>query len=183
MVWGLVTIQLICDGSKKSFVMNHCIYLLIGGICISIYANGQPSNHGNKFEQLGTMLPSPNNYRNMDGSPVPEYWQQRVDYEIECSLDEKAQRLDGKELITYYNQSPSTLQYLWLQLDENEHSAESDKHKMEGSTIQDVMSEQGLRFLEPWRELEKYGDKIHSVIDDNGDSMKYTINQTMMRVE
>jgi hypothetical protein len=149
---------------------------------MALYSHSQ-SNHGNKFEQLGTMLPTPNNYRNMDGSPGPDYWQQRVDYEIECSLDEHAQRLDGKEKITYYNQSPSTLQYLWLQLDENEHSAESDKHKMEQSTMQDIMSEQGLRYIEPWRELEKYGDKIHSVIDDNGDSLKYTINQTMMRVE
>ncbi|MBK9983618.1 MAG: M1 family metallopeptidase [Saprospiraceae bacterium] len=162
--------------------MAKYLVLLVMCLCITIGIQSQ-SNHGNKFEQLGTILPTDNNYRNMDGSPGPDYWQQRVDYDIECSLDEKEQRLDGKELITYYNQSPSTLNYLWLQLDENEHSSESDKHKMEGSTIQDVMSEQGLRYLEPWRELDKYGDKIHSVIDDNGDSLKYTINQTMMRVE
>ncbi len=162
--------------------MEKYLSLLVLCLCVIISLEGQ-SNHGNKFEQLGTTLPTANNYRNMDGSPGPDYWQQRVDYDIECSLDEKEQRLDGKELITYYNQSPSTLNYLWLQLDENEHSSESDKHKMEGSTIQDVMSEQGLRYLEPWRELDKYGDKIHSVIDDNGDSLKYSINQTMMRVE
>ena len=54
-----------------------------------------PSDHGNKFEQLGTILPTPNSYRNMDGSPGPDYWQQRVDYDIECSLDEKLQQLRG----------------------------------------------------------------------------------------
>jgi hypothetical protein len=129
------------------------------------------------------MLPTPNTYRNMDGSPGPDYWQQRVDYEIECSLDEKINRLQGIEKITYHNQSPSTLTYLWLQLDENEHSAESDKHRMESKQINDVMSEQAMRNLEPWRELDKYGDKILSIIDDNGDSLKYTINQTMMRIE
>src|SRR6187401_3862594 len=100
--------------------MYRTLLLLLVCVNSSFGVFGQPSNHGNKFEQLGTVLPSPNNYRNVDGSPGPDYWQQRVDYEIECSLDEKEQRLDGKELITYYNQSPSTLQYLWLQLDENE---------------------------------------------------------------
>lgn len=141
------------------------------------------SNHGNKFEQLGTLLPSPNTYRNMDGSPGPDYWQQRADYEIECSLDEKANRLDGKERITYYNQSPSTLHYLWLQLDENEHSAGADKHKIENSGIHPVMSEQALRYLEPWRELDKYGHKILSVHDENGDSLRYSIHKTTMRIE
>jgi hypothetical protein len=146
-------------------------------------AQNGPSNHGNKFEQLGTVLPSPNSFRNMDGSPGPEYWQQRVDYDIECALDEKINRLTGKEKITYYNNAPSTLHYLWLQLDENEHSANSDKHRMEGSGINDIMSEDALRFLEPWRELDQYGDKILSITDNNGDPMNYTIYQTMMRVE
>src|SRR5690606_38760469 len=94
--------------------------LLPAVMSTSLYGQSR-SNHGNKFEQLETLLPSPNNYRNMDGSPGPDYWQQRVDYEIECALDEKERKLSGTEKITYYNQSPSTLQYLWLQLDENEH--------------------------------------------------------------
>lgn len=148
------------------------------------YLNSQAvSNHGNKFEQLGTMLPSPNSYRNMDGSPGPEYWQQRVDYDIECSLDEKLNQLKGREKITYYNQSPSTLHYLWLQLDENEHNSSSDKHRMEGSKISDIMSENTLRNIEPWRELDQFGDRIVSITDSNGDSLKYSIYQTMMRVE
>lgn len=159
-------------------------YVFFFVLMVHVVVNGQTgSNHGNKFEQLGTLLPTPNNYRNMDGSPGPDYWQQQVDYDIECTLDEKQNRLDGTELITYHNQSPSTLQYLWLQLDENEHSAESDKHRIEQSSMKNIMSEQALRMLEPWRELEKYGHKILKVTDVNGDSLKYTINQTMMRVE
>jgi hypothetical protein len=141
------------------------------------------SNHGQKFEQLGTLLPSPNSYRNMDGSPGPDYWQQRVDYDIECSLNDQLHRLDGQEKITYYNQSPSTLQYLWLQLDENEHNSEADKHRIEGSSISDIMSENDLRQLEPWRELNQFGDRIISITDSNGDSLTYSIYQTMMRVE
>ena len=163
--------------------MRSFIFLLAVIATGSNISGQNVSNHGNKFEQLGTLLPSANNYRNMDGSPGPDYWQQRVDYDIECTLDEINNRLDGTELITYYNQSPSSLNYLWLQLDENEHSSASDKHKMEQSTMKSIMSEQALRILEPWRELDKYGHKIHSVTDENGDSLTYMIHQTMMRIE
>ena len=141
------------------------------------------STHGVKFEQLGTMLPTPNSYRNADGSPGAQYWQQRVDYDIACTLDEQKRQLSGQERITYYNQSPSTLTYLWMQLDENEHHSSSDKHKMDGRQISQVMSEQQLRMLEPWRELDQYGHKILSVTDANGDSLRYSIDQTTMRVE
>ncbi|HUR31835.1 MAG TPA: hypothetical protein VMZ69_10420, partial [Saprospiraceae bacterium] len=81
-------------------------YIFVFVLMLQVAVNGQTtSNHGNKFEQLGTLLPTPNNYRNMDGSPGPDYWQQQVDYDIECSLDEKQNRLDGTELITYHNNS------------------------------------------------------------------------------
>ena len=141
------------------------------------------SNHGNKFEQLGTILPSGNEYRGMDGAPGPKYWQQRCNYEIECTLDTDNQRLDGEELITYFNESPSTLRYLWLQLDENQHDPNSDNLSFNSSSIKSSMSEDALRQLEPWRELDKFGHKIETVTDENGGPLKYTINKTMMRVD
>ncbi len=141
------------------------------------------SNHGNKFEQLGTILPPGNDIRGMDGAPGPEYWQQRVDYDIECKLDEKEQRLDGSEMITYYNQSPHTLRFLWLQLDENQHSAESDGIRSANpSSMGEIMSAGALERLED-QERDKYGHKIHQVLDAVGKPLPYTINQTMMRVE
>lgn len=77
------------------------ILLLACSFCFA-----QPvSNHGNKFEQLGSLLPAPNPYRAAAGAPGPDYWQQRCDYDIECTLDVENLRLDGEELITYYNQS------------------------------------------------------------------------------
>lgn len=142
-----------------------------------------PSNHGNKFEQMGSMLPSPNQYRSVDGSPGPAYWQQKADYVINCSLDTKTQRLHGEETITYYNNSPQTLRYLWLQLDENEHNANTDKHRMDPSGMRAVMSGDQLRRIEAWRELEKYGHNIESVTDENGKPLPYTINMTMMRID
>lgn len=95
---------------------------------------------------MGTVLPPGNNVRGMDGAPGPEYWQQRVDYDIQCTLDEKNLRLDGSEMITYYNQSPNTLRYLWLQLDENEHSSESAGiQKANPSHMTPIMSESALK--------------------------------------
>ena len=82
--------------------------------------NNPGSNHGNKFEQLGTILPTPNVYRTASGSPGQSYWQQRADYDIEAYLDEDKRNLRGSETITYYNNSPDDLDYIWLLLDENQ---------------------------------------------------------------
>jgi hypothetical protein len=86
-------------------------------------------------------------------------------------------------MVTYYNQSPNTLTYLWLQLDENQHSTLNDNQYFDPSSIQPVMSEADLRRLETWRERTKYGVNIESVADKNGVALQYIINQTMMRVD
>ncbi len=155
-------------------------------LLVSTISFGQEENerdHGMRFEQLGSTLPSPNQYRGIDGAPGPEYWQQRADYEIDCTLDVEKQQLMGSEKITYYNQSPNTLRYIWLQLDENEHNPNVDKHRSKTTSIRKNMSERALRGLEPWRELDKFGHNIEAVTDASGKAMKYTINKTMMRVD
>ncbi len=159
------------------------LMLCLSCLTAPLFGQNPSSNHGNKFEQLGSILPSPNDYRGVDGAPGPEYWQQRADYNIDCTLDVKNQRLDGKELVTYHNNSPSTLRYLWLQLDENEHAANVDKHRMNASSIRPQMSENAMRSLEVWREQDKYGHKIQSVTTEKGEPLKYTVNQTMMRID
>ena len=63
------------------------------------------SNHANKFEQLGTVLPQANNMRGIDGAPGPDYWQQQVNYSIKCNLDVEKQQLHGEETIVYINNS------------------------------------------------------------------------------
>ncbi|MCB9276035.1 MAG: M1 family metallopeptidase [Lewinellaceae bacterium] len=154
-------------------------------LALSVTAFGQNNpnaSHGNKFEQLDNLLPPPNDYRGMDGAPGPDYWQQRCDYDIECRLDVENLKLEGEERITYYNQSPHTLRYLWMQLDENQHSPENDNQYFDGSAIKPTMSETDLRVLESWREKEKYGHKIEAVKDGNGAPLEFMINQTMMRV-
>nr|HPH38393.1 M1 family peptidase [Sediminibacterium sp.] len=71
--------------------------------------NNPTSNHGNKFEQLGTILPTPNEYRTASGAPGPKYWQQRADYVIKAELDEANLKLKGTETVTYFNNSPDVL--------------------------------------------------------------------------
>ncbi|RUO56802.1 M1 family metallopeptidase [Pseudidiomarina homiensis] len=72
-----------------------------------------------KFRQLDEVLPTPNVYRSAAGEPGESYWQQRADYDINVRLDEEKRRLDAAETITYYNNSPYTLKYVWIQLDQN----------------------------------------------------------------
>src|SRR2546428_378455 len=64
-------------------------------------------------------LPAPNLIREGSGMPGPRYWQQRADYTIQVSLDTAAHTAGGRETIRYTNNSPDTLRYAWLQVDQN----------------------------------------------------------------
>ncbi|MEY3368929.1 MAG: hypothetical protein RI973_2084 [Bacteroidota bacterium] len=152
-------------------------------LALSPLAAQEKNNHGHAFEQLGTLLPGGNNYRSMDGAPGPDYWQQRADYRIECQLDPDKQQLSGKEFIKYYNNSPQTLRYLWLQLDENQHSASNDLHHVHPHGIEESMDERAMRMLSVWTELSDYGHRIQSVKDAAGAPLRYFIDNTVMRIE
>jgi hypothetical protein len=144
--------------------------------------NNPGSNHGNKFEQLGTILQSPNEYRTASGAPGSKYWQQRADYDITCSLNEAENKLTGAETITYINNSPDVLTYLWLQLDENQHSTKDNAGYQSSSTMNRNQTDADLkRYEEPTED--KLGCKIVKITDALGKALQYTINKTMMRVE
>lgn len=78
-----------------------------------------------KFRQLDEVLPTPNDYRNAAGEPGRDYWQQKVDYKIDVTLLEDKRRLEASETITYTNNSPYTLKYLWVQLEQNRFKSDS----------------------------------------------------------
>lgn len=141
--------------------------------------NNPGSNHGNRFEQLGTILPTPNAYRTASGAPGPDYWQQRCDYNITCELDEPNRKINGKETLTYYNNSPDVLKYLWLQLDENQHSKKNNSGYESSNTMSEQYSENDFTQTDKT----EYGDNILKVTDATGKALSYTINKTMMRVE
>lgn len=158
--------------------------LLFSSISIAQNIKNNPtSNHGNKFEQLGSILPTPNEQRTASGAPGNKYWQQKADYQIEATLDEKKLMLVGKETITYHNNSPDKLDYLWLQLDENQHAPNSEANFFDSNTMGNPTSEGAINAMNANEKYKDLGDQILSVTDEFGKALKYTINQTMMRVD
>ncbi len=135
-----------------------------------------------KFKQMYDLLATPNMYRTAAGAPGPEYYQQQADYKIDLELDDKNAKIYGQEVVTYTNNAKESLDYLWMQLDQNQHSRKSLSPLIENSSTDPVMSAQGFsrKYLEaPF----DGGFNIEYVKDTNGKSVQYTINQTMMRVE
>ncbi|HEY0245320.1 MAG TPA: M1 family metallopeptidase [Mucilaginibacter sp.] len=148
--------------------------------------NNPGSNHGNKFEQLGSILSTPNEQRTASGAPGTKYWQQRADYNIKCELDEKNQKLTGSETITYFNNSPDPLTYIWLQLDENQHSTINNANYQNSSAM--PRGGASIDNLDPVRDHVSnidngYGDVITKLTDALGKKLSYTINKTMMRID
>ena len=167
---------------KKIFLL----VLLSSGIifCFAQDIKNNPgSNHGNRFEQLGSILPTPNEYRTASGAPGPKYWQQRCDYDITCELDEPNRKITGKETLTYYNNSPDNLTYLWLQLDENEHSLVNNSGYQTSNNMQKSVTIEDIDRLQTGKLDKEYGHNITKVTTALGAPLKYTINKTMMRVE
>ncbi|MCR9293098.1 MAG: M1 family metallopeptidase [bacterium] len=158
---------------------------LIGGF--SRLALGQPIENlkygqRDKFRQLEEILPTPNGYRNAAGEPGPAYWQQRADYVIDIHLDDAKQHLTGKEDITYHNLSPHTLRYLWLQIDANIFSPDSDANILRSFAPQDRISTGMMKRMQARKAFDG-GAKITKVADHAGNDLEHTIVKTMMRVD
>jgi Peptidase family M1 domain len=160
------------------------LVVCLGNLSVAQNIQNNPgSNHGNKFEQMGNIFPTPNEYRLASGAPGPKYWQQRCDYDIKCELDEKNLRLNGSETVTYFNNSPDVLTFLWLQLDENQHSSINNANYQTSNGMNTQTSPQQLDRAEEAKKDNGYGFNILKLTDATGKSLKYTINKTMMRVE
>ena len=169
--------------------MKNFISFLSTFVCFVITVSAQNiynnpnSNHGNKFEQMGGTFPTPNEYRTASGAPGPKYWQQRCDYDIKCELDEKNLKLNGSATVTYFNNSPDVLTYLWLQLDENQHSSVNNANYQTSNTMTRQSSPQQLDRADEAKGDNGYGFNILKLTDAAGKPLKYTVNKTMMRVE
>jgi hypothetical protein len=168
----------------KKFIYISLFFLSTCSVLIAQDIRNNPtSNHGNKFEQLGTILPTANEYRTASGAPGPKYWQQRVDYDIKATLDESKLLLTGAETITYYNNSPDVLTYLWLQLDENQHSTVNNAGYPTSNNLGRAMTTSAIDAMMDEKTDNGLGNKIEKITDALGAALKYTINKTMMRVE
>ncbi len=135
-----------------------------------------------KFEQLDQLLPTPNEYRTGSGSPGPKYWQQRADYVINAELNDTNASITGSETITYFNNSPDVLKYLWLQLDQNINAKGNLTTATDTYSVKDSVNTKEMA-----SELSLYdfdgGHKIKSIKDATGKALPYTINATMMRID
>ena len=131
----------------------------------------------NKFSQMYDLLATPNMFRNAAGAPGPAYYQQQADYKIDIELDDKNSKLNGSETITYYN-----LDYLWVQLDQNQQATDSESPLAESERITQTFPASNFtdKFLK--KPLER-GFNIEYVKDSKGAPMTYTINHTMMRID
>ena len=135
----------------------------------------------NKFRQMYDIMATPNMFRTASGAPGPAYYQQKADYKMNLELDDKNSKLYGVETITYHNNSPENLEYLWVQLEQNIERPDSKTPLVESQNIDKAITAD--------RFVKKYMDKpfdggfnIEYLKDAKGKDMSYTINQTMMRI-
>jgi len=136
----------------------------------------------NRFKQLYEEFSTPNQYRSASGAPGPMYYQQQADYEMDIQLDDKESKIYGNETITYTNNSPDALEYLWVQLDQNVRASDSKTALIEPSGA--APADQASSFVNQYMGAAFDGGfKIQEVKGKGGDNLPHTINRTMMRVE
>ncbi len=152
--------------------MKKILFILLG---LPLIGHSQ-----SKFAQLDAELPTPNEYRNAAGAPGHHYYQQKADYKITISIDDATQVLKGNETITYTNNSPDQLEYLWLQLDQNLYDSKSDTKLIELDKMEDFKSIGDVK-----KRFFNYngGFKIESITSTSGQKMQYAINKTMLRID
>ena len=150
-----------------------------------------------KFRQLDESLPTPNVYRNAAGEPGHEYWQQQVDYKIKATLDEEKRRIEASQDITYHNNSPDTLKYLWVQLDQNKFRNDSMSAMTStfggignrgpatstASSSKPAQLSLGALRRQQFTDDIVLGYNIQSVKDKKGKNLKHTIVGTNMRID
>jgi len=171
----------------KRKLLSLCLMLCSG----TLLAQAPPSSYSanDRFEQLGAAMPTPNTFRNSSGAPGKDYFQNRADYDINVTLDDANQKITGTEMVTYQNNSSDVLTYIWLQLDQNHLKGnslgaltESSQINPQGASYQQLqtLNSPDRVNLDPKKQ---YGYNILAVYDKIKKPLKYTINQTMMRID
>jgi hypothetical protein len=147
-------------------------------------ASAQTPGWKGKFEQLDQTLPTPNSYRTGSGAPGANYWQNRADYVINVDVNDETQLLTGSETITYYNNSPETMTYVWMQLDQNILADNSLTTQTKTGGVRDSVPA-GYFGQMTGADVSDYkgGYNIKSVKDATGKALPFIINYTMMRID
>ncbi|MHC5018766.1 MAG: M1 family metallopeptidase [Planctomycetota bacterium] len=137
------------------------------------------------FRQLEDELATPTAVRAASGAPGHRYWQQQVDYVIDATLDEAGHTITGRERVTYTNNSPDALRYLWVQLCQNMYAKDAEARHIRTTGPAGPETERGLRELgwELHRDAFPGGYTITKVLDRSGGPLAHTIHGTMMRID
>jgi len=161
--------------------------LALSLLALATFALHAQNVNTSKFRQLGQELPTPNVYRTASGAPGHEYYQQRADYDMSITLDDETQRIYGEETITYTNNSPDELRYLWVQLDQNMRAQNSTTQQIKTGGI---FNQRGANAQTAFNQLKNNqfydfdgGFKLAYVKTTSGANLPYTVNNTMMRVD
>jgi hypothetical protein len=165
-------------------LLHRCTSSLLFLVTFTMTLNAQIQQghtNTNKFRQLYDQFADPNKYHNAAGAPGVEYFQQKVDYIMDVELDDENSRLYGEETITYTNNSPDQLPYLWLQLDQNIRKKDAPALEKNGSGNSITLPPSSFVSNDIKGPFDG-GFNIDWVQDEKGNSLPYTINQTMMRV-
>jgi hypothetical protein len=146
-------------------------------------ADQSKGEYEDAFRQFeGEDWPSPNVYRAATGEPGPQYWQQKVDYVVDVRLDEAGRSLTGSQRVTYQNNSPHELDYLWVLLDQNGFK----RNSMERATS--TTNDEGTYGLfdmaqviiaEDW----EGGFSNLTVADVRGRPIPFLVNDALMRID
>jgi hypothetical protein len=166
---------------KKVFLSIACIAFSLVTIAQEQSVTKEGHTNTNKFKQLKDLLATPNSYRTASGAPGVNYTQQKVDYKMNIVLDDENQKITGEETIVYHNNSEDTLQYLWVQLDQNMRAKDSKTPDIQPSSIPSRTLSKD-RFERSYGERFDGGFNIMNVTKEDGSKLSHTINQTMMRI-
>ena len=161
--------------------------ILVSLVALATLGLSAQNVNTSKFRQLGQELPTPNVYRTASGAPGHEYYQQQADYNMSITLDDETQRIYGEETITYTNNSPDELRYLWVQLDQNMRAQNSMTQQIKTGGIFSNRTGTPQTAFNQLKKNQFYdfdgGFKLDYVQTTSGSNLRYTINNTMMRVD
>ncbi len=161
--------------------MRHIIFFLsILFFIPTMQAQNKPWQ--GKFEPIDNLITPPNNYRNASGAPGRDYWQQRADYKIKVVLNEKNNTINGEEIITYFNNSPDDLSYVWMQLEQNVNKKGNEDFGAINNNIKDSINTRQMQFLTRAIDFPA-GYSIKYVKGTSGENLKTMVNNTMMKVK
>ncbi len=135
----------------------------------------------NKFRQLYQEFATPNQYRTGSGAPGAAYYQNEADYKMDIELDDRNEKITGHETVTYHNNSPDDLEYLWVQLDQNIRSKEAVAKLKDGNGISPIA--RPASFVSEYMKEPFDGGFNITEVSADGKPLKTVINNTMMRVD